>query len=243
MHHFFILESPLQVGLTVDITSIAHQLHSVLRLAPGQHIRLLDGSGHAFKTEITYLDSSKAQGTILERVLLTSEPWTHLTLYQCSLKGDKFEWILQKGTELGISRFVPVISERSVVRPASALTKKFPRWQKIIQEAAEQSGRGRIPELSDVLSMEEAIARGSGLKIVPWEGIVGTTAPNIKSILKPQNQSGQVALLIGPEGGLSRQEAEHAQDHSWQIASLGPRILRAETAAIATVAIVMNAHG
>ena len=98
-----------------------------------------------------------------------AEPREFLTLYQCSLKQDKFEWVLQKGTELGVSRFVPVISERSIVRPAEVLLKKYKRWQAIVREASEQCRRGRIPEIAVPLTWDAAVAGAEGMRLLPSE--------------------------------------------------------------------------
>ena len=156
MHRFFLLNHSLAVNQPVDLSPIRHQLHQVLRLQLGDRIVLLDGQGGVFTTQITHLDAKQGTGLILEQTAVTTEPQTHITLYQCSLKADKFEWVLQKGTELGAASFVPVISERSIVRPAAALEKKYNRWQKIVLEAAEQSGRGRLPSLKPPLTLTEA---------------------------------------------------------------------------------------
>jgi 16S rRNA (uracil1498-N3)-methyltransferase len=159
-----------------------------------------------------------------------------LTLYQCSLKHDKFEWVLQKGTELGVSRFAPVISERSIVRPAEALLKKYERWGAIVREAAEQCGRGRIPEIAPPLDWSAALAAGKGPRLLAWEG--AKTAPPLLPILQQilQNTT-NLSILIGPEGGIGEHEADLALAQGWQLVSLGPRILRAETAALAAVSI------
>ena len=159
MNRFFLTDTPIQLGSPVDLTPIAHQLRSVLRLGVGDHVVLLDNRGGAFLAEIRALDRKSAQGFVLEAVAAPGEPSVAVTLYQCSLKADKFEWVLQKGTELGVTRFVPVVSRRSVVRPVAALAKKAERWQAIIREAAEQCGRGRLPELADPVDFADAVAR------------------------------------------------------------------------------------
>lgn len=246
MYRFFLPNIGIAVNRTVSLDSISHQLHSVLRLQAGDQISLLDGLGFAYTTELLQLDRNRGRGKVLDKTLVTTEPWTYLTLYQCSLKADKFEWVLQKGTELGVSQFVPVIAERSVVKPASALEKKYERWQKILKEAAEQCGRGRIPILAKPLSIQDAFVTASGTKIMPWEESPthGARRP-LRSLLPTDNNKRlpQLSLLIGPEGGLTAGEAENARSANWSIASLGPRILRAETAAVAATAIIMDTMG
>ncbi len=119
MHRFFLTDTPIQPGAPVDLTPIVHQVRAVLRLGVGDHVVLLDNRGGAFLAEIRALDRKSAQGFVLEEVTVAGEPTVAVTLFQCSLKADKFEWVLQKGTELGVTRFVPVVSRRSVVRPVA----------------------------------------------------------------------------------------------------------------------------
>lgn len=245
LHRFFLPNEQLQVGRLVDLTPLLHQLRLVLRLRPGEQLHLLDGQGSEFIAEVHQLDQRQAHGLILSQQPAGGEPPFPLILYQCSLKADKFEWVLQKGTELGVTTFVPVISERSVVRPAEALLKKYERWQTILREAAEQCGRGIIPVLAPPVSWSTAIAQAHGLRFVPWEeataGDLGLQLANDVSRSSVGQQA--INLLIGPEGGITKNEMDVAQSAGWQIVSLGPRILRAETAALVSVTMVMAYRG
>jgi 16S rRNA (uracil1498-N3)-methyltransferase len=235
MQRFFVREQ-LTVGATVQVDDLAPQLAQVLRLQAGDEIVLLDGSGHEFHSRLRHVARRSAAAEILAAQPCPAEPRSLLTLYQCSLKHDKFEWVLQKGTELGVSRFVPVISARSIVRPAAALHKKYDRWQEIVREAAEQSGRGRIPHIAAPLDWPAAVVDAPGVRLLPWEGAAPTL--RLEDVLQ-QNVShdGAVSILIGPEGGVTAEEAASATAQRWQLVSLGPRILRAETAALAAVAV------
>jgi 16S rRNA (uracil1498-N3)-methyltransferase len=243
MHRFFLLDQPLAVGQPVDLTPLAHQLTAVLRVQPGSEIILLDGQGAAFVTEIYTVARRQLTGLIRAQQRVTAEPQVALTLYQCGLKADKFEWVLQKGTELGVAHFVPVVSERTVVRPAGGLRKKYERWRAILTEAAEQAGRGRIPTLHEPQTWAQAVQSASGLRLLPWEEeralTTGLGAILSAVELPPQ----QVSLLVGPEGGVSPPEALLAQQAGWQFVSLGPRVLRAETAALAAITIVLERCG
>ncbi|MBW7885179.1 MAG: RNA methyltransferase, partial [Caldilineaceae bacterium] len=142
---------------------------------------------------------------------------------------------------LGVGCFVPVISARSVVRPAAALLRKYGRWQAIVREAAEQSGRSRLPVLMEPVAWEAAIGQAKGTRLLPWETAhagspsLGTAVANAKK--------GAVAVAIGPEGGLTPEEVGDATAAGWQVVTLGPRILRSETAAIAAATIVMERCG
>lgn len=232
---FFLDSGPIESGATVEVDALAHQLHSVLRLKPGDAVTLLDDSGREFAAHILALSARHALVQVGEGVACPAEPRLALTLYTCSLKGEKYEWVLQKGTELGVRRFVPVISSRSIVRPAAALEGKYPRWRSVLREAAEQSGRGRLPELAPAMDYADAVASARGTRLLAWEG-----APTGGQLPLPASD---VSLLIGPEGGLSEAEVEMARTQAWHVISLGPRILRAESASIAAVAVLMALAG
>ncbi len=248
------------VGQPVDLTPVARQLTRVLRLSLGAQIVLFNGDGQEYQAEVTGLGPDAAAGQILNARQPATEPPINLTLYQCSLKGDKFEWVLQKGTELGVTCFVPVVSAHSIVRPAAALRKKYARWQAILREAAEQSGRVQVPTLAEPLSVERAVEEARGVRLMPYESAaddasvpslsvaVETLHCNVSTTMGEGdeavrtlqcNVSTGVALLIGPEGGFAPEEVALARHAGWQIVTLGPRILRAETAALAAVAIII----
>lgn len=242
LNRFFVLDRPLVVNQVAIVDALAPQLSTVLRLAQGDSIILLDNSGSEYTAQIQALSRHHAAALVLAVRTCPAEPTTHLTLYQCSLKQEKFEWVLQKGTELGVSRFVPVISTRSIVRPAAALRKKYDRWHAILREAAEQCGRGRLPELAEPLQWSTAVASLVGAGFLPWED--ASAAPTLSTALTPSRTGplmrSPLSILIGPEGGVSTEEAHLASAHNWQLVSLGPRILRAETAALAAVTIAMD---
>lgn len=242
MHRFFLTDTPITPGQPIDLNPLAHQLRSVLRLGPGATILLLDNCGSAFPTEITRLNKNDAQGRVLVQEPASGEPPLILSLYLCALKADKFEWVLQKGVEMGVSRFVPVISSRTIVRPAEKISRKYPRWQAIIREAAEQCGRGRLPVLGEPLEWSVALAEGAGLRLLPWEE-AGSTSPALGTALAAAGRPTECSLLIGPEGGIERAEAEQAIAAGWQAVTLGPRILRAETAALLAAGLVLHRLG
>lgn len=242
LQRFFLTEQPITVGQSINLAEIHYQLQVVLRLQPGAQLVLLDGQGRAFQVELATLTRKAASGRVLAEVPCSAEPTAQVTLYQCTLKADKFEWILQKGTELGVTRFVPVISQRSIVRPAAAVLKKYERWQAILREAAEQCGRGRLPELAPPLDWRDAIQQAQGVRLLPWEE-QNTTAITIKAAVTQaeiDTNPKSVALLIGPEGGIAHEEATAAQAQGWQLISLGPRILRAETAALTSIVLTLE---
>jgi len=245
MQRFFLASALPATGGAVDLSPLRHQLQRVLRARPGDRILLLDGNGFEYVTELEAVDGRETTGRVLERRRATGEPRSHVTLWQCALKADKMEWVLQKGTELGVSRFVPVISQRTIVRPASALLRKYERWRTIVREAAEQSGRGLLPELAEPLVYAEAVRQAHGVRLLPWEEAGGAPSLSERFVRAASSEEGQtrIDLLIGPEGGLSAAEAQEAAAAGWQMSTLGPRTLRAETAALAAVAVVMALAG
>ena len=253
MHRFFVLPTAIQ-GDRVTLTGpIVHQLTHVLRLRPGERVVVLDDSGWEYTVELKRLERKQAEGRIVERAEAQGEPRTRITLYQAVLKGERFEWVLQKGTELGIVAFVPLLCARNVIRDPEAVRNKLPRWQTIIREAAEQSRRGRLPRLEPPLFFAEACQQAEasgGLSLLAWEEDPATT---LKAVLQaspvphgasfePPAPNAQypksIILLIGPEGGFTPEEVKLAQAHSILPITLGRRILRAETAGLVAAAAI-----
>jgi 16S rRNA (uracil1498-N3)-methyltransferase len=214
----------------------------VLRLRVGDHVLLLDNSGREHEVELTALTATAAQGVLIASSEGAGEPCVRLVLYQAMIKGQRFDWVLEKGTELGVAAFVPVLSSRSLIRPAEASAARLERWRRVIVEAAEQSGRCRLPEISPPLPFDEACASAAGLRILPWEG---ETAASLGAVLAAARQQAvpAVSLFIGPEGGFPLEEVRLARRLGVRTVSLGRRILRAETAAIVAAALVLHELG
>lgn len=243
MQRFFLLNTPLTTGGQIDLHPLRHQLIRVLRAQPGQRIVLLDGSGSEFVAELCQIDRTGVWAKIVEQRHSAAEAQIDVALYACVLKADKMEWVLQKATELGVNRFVPVISQRTIVRPISEVAKKLTRWQAIVREAAEQCGRTCLPQIAPPLMWNDAIAQAQGPRAILWEG-ADSQSPSLPAWLARQRAEAQsLNLLIGPEGGLAAEEVQAAQQHDWQTVTLGRRILRAETAALAAVTLAMASWG
>lgn len=244
VHRFFVSPDAISGDEVTFDPPTAHQLRNVLRLRPGEQVRVLDNSGAELTVTLTALERDVGRGRVCERRKPQTEPLVSLTLYQCLLKGDRFEWVLQKGTELGVSRFVPVSSERTVMRISHRRESKHARWARIIREAAEQSHRARLPALSGPLSFpeacEESIAHHD-MVLLPWEEASGEGLPAALAARAPI--LGSVALVLGPEGGFSSSEVSVAQSHGIRVVTLGPRILRAETASVAASAVLLALLG
>jgi 16S rRNA (uracil1498-N3)-methyltransferase len=242
MHRFFVApELVQQPGAVVTLPKeLAHQVRDVLHLQAGEQVMLLDNSGDEIAASVASVNKSAVTMQLLERHSGKSESPIRIILCQGLLKSARFEWILEKGTELGVSFFSPILCRRSMAGLEDTGTSKVQRWQRIITEAAEQSGRARLPELLPIRTLKDALDHvpPGALALMPWEEEHGL---NLRDALKSSKSStaSTVIIFIGPEGGLTVEEVKQAQQHGVHIVSLGSRILRAETAALATVASVM----
>jgi len=249
MHRFFVapalLAHPATTGnpLITLPDRLAHQVRDVLRLGIGEQLVLLDNSGDEVLASVTKSNRTSVEVQVLDRRAGKSESTVRIILCQGLLKSARFEWVLEKGTELGVAVFAPILCRRSMAGLEDAGPSKQQRWQRIIQEAAEQCGRSRLPELLPARPLMHALndILPGALALMPWEEEHGQT---LREVLVPALNRGDsqpitVVLFIGPEGGLMAEEVTLAQRYSVQVVTLGQRILRAETAALATIANVM----
>jgi len=228
----------LVADLDRDLT---HHIRTVLRIGPGAKISLFDGTGREYPCEIISSTPNKVVAKILEQTFPKTESGLQITLCQAILKEQAFDRVLTSATELGATRIIPVISNRVVVKiVAKEIDKKMFRWEKIVQEAAGQSGRVVPPSINYPMSFENLLKENfSGARILLWEK---ASAGEMKSLLK--NVVGDhVTLLIGPEGGFEDDEAKAAIAAGFLPVGLGPRILRAETAPIAAISIIQHLFG
>jgi 16S rRNA (uracil1498-N3)-methyltransferase len=250
MHRFFVPPSWIQ-GDQVSIAGAqAHQIRNVLRMRPGDRVVVLDNSGWEIETELQVVESQEVAGTVACRRLSLGEPRTKISLYQSVLKSKGFEMVLQKGTELGIVEFVPFISERCIISEIESLEKKRPRWESIIQEAAEQSRRGRKPSLRTSTLFPQACDHArqtGGLSLILWEEQGPTALRTLLRTAPPGRERGwppfSINLFVGPEGGFAPNEVDLARRYGLLPATMGPRILRAETAGLVAAAAVLYELG
>lgn len=245
MHRFFVPVEWIQPPLVRFQKETAHQMVSVLRLNRGDIVIALDGNGFEMTVRLTLVDRERVDGEIIATHPTIGEARTYLSLYISMTQREKLEWILQKGTEMGVSAFIPVITTRSLVRETSGDPRKVIRWENILREASEQSGRGRVPKMRPILSYSNALSDGRtnhGLCLLPWEREIKNDLKDSLSTL-PRDKPAKVAILIGPEGGFSDDEAGQAIEKGWLPISLGARILRMETAALVTIALVFHELG
>lgn len=213
------------VGMTngsITRDSLVNQLKNVFRLKSGDDIILFDGSGFDYLVTIAGYENDTVSfnvKSVNENIVL---PIRETYLFASLVKKDNFEWIVQKATELGVSHIIPLVSDRTEKKDINR-----ERMQKIITEAAEQSGRGTLPILYDVMELETALHNYAHVRSIAWH----TTAPKFVS----QDVSDSIGAYIGPEGGWSPLEIEIFKKHGVHIRSLGPQVLRSETAVIAVI--------
>ncbi len=242
-NHFFISASDIEGDRVQLSPEQSHQVCHVLRLRPGDTIVVLDDSGTEYDVTLTTVDRKETTGQVTSRHRARGEPRAELTLFQSLLAREKFEWVLQKGTELGVTQFVPVLTERSLVRTKTIEENKLDRWQRILMEAAEQSHRGHIPQLEPLIPFDQAVLRlrdyDRCIIAAPSEG-----AATLRDALKDITRSpASVAVMIGPEGGFTEEEVALACEKGAVRVGLGPRILRTETAATVACALILYELG
>jgi 16S rRNA (uracil1498-N3)-methyltransferase len=230
VHRFFLPEPP--EGSIVRITGEdANHMGYALRMKPGEQVVLTCG-GNDYYCTITDLTRNCVTAIIDREEVSRSEPALKLTLYQSMPKGEKMELIIQKTTEIGISKIVPFISERTIVRPAS-LSMRTERWQKIALAAAKQSGRAAVPSIVDILRFEDILGEFGYYDTVMFCNETGGG-----KISLPEGAV-NAALIVGCEGGFSARERIEIEKAGARSVTLGPRILRAETAPMVAASIIM----
>jgi 16S rRNA (uracil1498-N3)-methyltransferase len=236
-HRLFVSAEQLDGDLVTFSTEQWHQLRSVLRLRSGDRVRVFDGREPVDR--VVKLIGAAA-GRVVDGQPQAAEPRTRLVVYPALLQRDKFEPVLQKLTEIGAAAIVPLLTARGVVRDAPD-DRRQARWRAILREAAEQCGRGVVPELVPALSFSAAVARATaeGTVLVAYEG--EQHRAGLREALSDVQPT--VSLFIGPEGGFAREEVACARDAGARLITLGPRILRSETAAPLLAALVLYELG
>lgn len=234
-----------QVSLTDEV---AHRLRNVLRMKQGESVIVLDGSGIEREVLLERVARNVAMGRVVEERRSPAEPFTRITLYQGVLKASRFEFALQKGVEVGISRFVPLIAERCVVSSVEDASGKVERWGSIVRQAAEQSHRGMLPTLEPATLFTQACQKArmsSALGLIPWEEEEEASLRDVLAAVERPGGAAEmnVALFVGPEGGFTREEVKMARGYGIRPVSLGPRTLRSETAGVIAAAIILYEMG
>jgi 16S rRNA (uracil1498-N3)-methyltransferase len=225
--------------------ALAKRLSTVLRLRAGDEITLFDGSGDDARARIERLDQRGGEAAVLERAAGMPESRTRVHLFQSITKGERFEWLIEKCTELGVAAISPLITARSVVRTEGGAA-RAERWRRIAVEAAEQCGRSVVPSISPSVRFDDACASAPGVLLLPFES-ARASAPGIRSALDAAIDAlfafEDVSMVIGPEGGFDDAEVARATESGATVVTMGRRVLRSETAGLVAVTLVMQALG
>jgi 16S rRNA (uracil1498-N3)-methyltransferase len=242
---YFIQSKSIHNNRIILTGDLAHHLRDVLRCETGETVELVDEKQARYRTELTQVTKQEIIANILQKDEEHAPSGPSLFLAQAVLKGDKMDWGIQKATELGVNTILPVVTERTIARPrAEREAHQIDRWRKIAKEASQQCGRSDIPMVGPVVSLDALLKNPPdvSLKLIPWEQ---EQKRLLKEVLEESNLGGpagqrpnSMIVLIGPEGGLTPSEVERARKTGWISVSLGPRILRAETAGLAVLAIL-----
>ena len=234
MYQFFVEEEQVHSD-SISITGgDVNHIKNVLRMKNGEKIRVSSKSGQAYFCHISSILDDEVIAAIDSADETGTELDNHIVLYQGLPKGDKMELIIQKAVEIGVSEIVPVISSRCVSRPdKKSLSKKTVRWQKIAKQAAMQSGRGIVPKVRECISFNDAVKSAKGDKVIFYE----LGGESVKTILK--DKPSEISMFIGSEGGFSSEEVNLVTENGGRKATLGKRILRAETAPLVALTLIM----
>lgn len=234
------IDAPLAIGLEMLMPEqSSNHIVRVLRLHIGDTFHAFNGDGNDYVAEIISIDKKGAKICIVSYIEVRNESPLRIHLYQSIARGDKMDWILQKATELGVSAFTPIVSDRTEVKLDSERSdKKISHWQGVIRSACEQSGRACIPYIHSPIAINQ-------LSIYLKTTQAFYLEPNAKLSIKeiPLQSEQELYLAIGPEGGFSERDTRLLEAASFQGLKIGPRILRTETAGLAVIAALQSQYG
>lgn len=232
------VELPLTAGAEITLpAAAAHHVRSVLRLTREADVTLFDGSGNEYEARLIAVHREGVRALVGAALTPDTESALDLTLVQCISRGERMDYTLQKAVELGVRRLVPVSSRRTVVRlDAARADKRHEHWRGIVQHAAEQSGRVRLPTLEHPGTLEEWARHAGGTRY-----LLQPHAPD--PLARQAAPTGAVTLIAGPEGGFEPREVAMLLAHGATAVALGPRVLRTETAAVCALAVMQAMWG
>lgn len=242
---FFVAPPALDADRVTLDGPVAHRIANVLRLRRDDDIVLFDGRGDDVRVRLEEVRDRAVTGHVIGRSAGLPEPRVAVHLYQSITKGERFEWLLEKATEIGVASFTPLVTARGVVK-TDAGGNRAERWRRIVVEAAEQCGRSMLPPVRDPMRFDDALRDADGVLMLPWED-AGDTAPSIAQALDRSIDevfaTSAVSLLIGPEGGYEADEVRRASGGGATVVTMGRRVLRSETAGLVAAALVLQASG
>jgi 16S rRNA (uracil1498-N3)-methyltransferase len=242
MRKFFTSNQSIDEGKIYISGLDYNHIKNVLRLKPGDNIIVNVGRNMEYEARIVGFEKEQVETEIIQQYQFETEPSVNISLFQAIPKGEKMEYIIQKAVEIGVSKIIPIITDRVIVKLDSKNKKtKTERWQKISEQASKQNRRGAVPEISEPITLKESIEllRKHDMVVILYENESNTRLRDV--IDKINNSVKNVALIVGPEGGLSEKELEILKEF-W-IVSLGNRILRTETAGLVASTIIFYETG
>lgn len=241
MPKFFVKNNQVNENTINIIGTDVNHIANVLRLKIDDEIKVCNvDEGTNYKTQIVEINKENVKCNILEEVESNAEAGVHINILQGLPKAEKMELIIQKCTELGVSEITPVEMERCIVKlDLKSASKKQERWQKIAEVAAKQSGRDKIPTINNVINIKNVckMLTDYDIVLVPYENEKTVTLKEVLNKLPRKNL--KIAIIIGPEGGFEEKEIQMLEQNNCKIVTLGNRILRTETVAIAMTSVIM----
>ena len=236
MHRVLIpLQTVRRDDITIDDPRDVHHLVRVLRVSANDPLECFDGTGFVYRGRIVRC-SPKALTVAIEQRFEVPPPHPRVVLAHALIQPQRFEWLIQKATELGVAQIIPVVTARTTVRPEGGSSRLI-RWRRIAQEAARQSGRTTVPLLDPPQPMASVLALAKRIECVLMPTLAEGASP-LRTLLAGLSAFKEVAVLIGPEGDFAPEEVARAKACGAQPVSLGSLTLRSETAALATVALI-----
>ncbi|SEB40872.1 16S rRNA (uracil(1498)-N(3))-methyltransferase [Paenibacillus sp. GP183] len=246
MQRYFLRPDQFQGQIVTIEGDDAHHLQRVMRAEVGDEVICSNGKDREARVRITSLDKSSITGEAVEELPMNAEPAVKVWIAQSLPKGDKMEIVIQKGTEIGAARFLPFLSERTVVQyDAKKEAKRTERWQKIAKEAAEQAHRNRVPEVESVLSWKQLLRQADQVDAA-WICYEKEDGKQLRTAIQEALETEKAMsflFAVGPEGGFTEQEIQQAEAAGFISVSLGKRILRTETAAMVGLTCLLYETG
>lgn len=243
MHRFFVTsEGFSENSVTINGSDVNH-IRTVLRMKPGDHIEVIDHNGFQYEVVLSEVEKDLVRGEILSRIEMKTESPVDIRIGQSLIKGNAFDLLVRKATELGVHSIAALRTQRSVARLAKdSETYRTQRWQRIAEEASKQCGRSRIPQVNpSALSLEEFCQQSvdCDLKLVFWEG---EQSIRLKDVVVPDVVA-SIACLAGPEGGWAAEEIGFLKEQGYQTVSLGPRLLKADSVSLIILSLLQHRWG
>ncbi len=242
IHRFFVPPDRFNENRVSLPKHVGDQLRKVLRLVPGDKVCLLDGTGWEYKAEIEDMSKGGVTALVIEKILGKETERPAIVIGQGIPKWNKMDLVVQKGTELGVTSFIPISMKRSIAKIEES-SNKIERLRRIALEAAEQTGRAKVPSVSEPVSLTDfcLYEKEADLKIILWEE---EKKVSLKALLSSaKGTPDRIAIIIGPEGGIESGEIEVAKGHGFVTAGLGSNILRTETVPLAVASVIQYHYG